>query len=433
MVLRERNVTGIGMVVTLLMILAFIYVITFGQQLVASWHASWWGIFVLVLAYAVSAAVTGSLNPLALAVGDDGRLSLSKAQTLFWTFIVLYAYAALYANDVRFCSGSTAAASACAAAAAARANPSGAPAAPNAPPGATTTTVTTNAGGTSAGAPAGGTTTTVTTNAGGTTTAGATNAGGTTTGANTTGAAPGGGGTTTTTTTANAAALGANALIPINFPGSVLLLLGFSVTSLIAAAGIARSQIASGVRAGQRVTTDLSPKWLVQSDDGRVDLTRFQVLLWTLVAAGVFVSDTQLLLNAGGVQLSLPDVGSALVLLMGLGQAAYVGGKLVVTPKPVIFRFSPAHAPVTPLGGVAVPVNVVGAGFGAPSPTSSLLMDGAPVPAANVTSWTDTLITFTVPTTQPGNGQAWPQPSATPNVSVAVGSAQSDEKPFTVP
>jgi hypothetical protein len=366
----KSGVTGIGWIVTLLMILGFVYVITFGSQLVANWHASWWGVFVLVLAYAVSVAVTGSLNPLALAVGDDGRLSLSKTQTLFWTFIVLYAFAALYANDVAYCSKSQ---SACVAAAAARANAAG--------------------GTTTADAPAGG----------------------------------------TTTTTTNTPALGANALIPINFPGSVLLLLGFSVTSLIAAAGIARSQIASGVRADRRVTTDMSPKWLVQSDDGRVDLTRFQVVLWTLVAAGVFLSDTQLLLNMGTLQLSLPDVGSALVLLMGLGQAAYVGGKLVVTPKPMIFRLSPAHAPVSPAGGPAVPVKVIGAGFGPQSPTSSLLVNGAALPDANITSWADTLITFTVPPTQPANSLPWPQPSAPAKISVAVGSSQSEEQAFTVP
>lgn len=361
------NKSVIGLVLALILILAMTYVIVSGRELLWVWAPYQWGVLVVLTAYALSVAVTGNLNPLALGAGDDGRLSLSKAQTLFWTFIVLYAYTALYALDVKICSkpGNTCVTDAANRAAAHAAAVSGNPAPAN------------DASGSSA------------------------------------------------------PPVGTNALIPIDFPGSVLLLLGFSVTSLIAAAGITRSQIASGIvkksQARPPDQPDLALKWLVQTDDGRVDLTRFQVVLWTLVAAGAFVADTQLLLTTGVLQLSLPDVGSALVLLMGLGQAAYVGGKLVVTAKPHVFRIVPAHAPV----GAAVSLS--GAGFGTQQgATSFLLMGGAPVLAANVTSWSDTAIVFTVPGNQPGGG-AWPAPSATVPVVVAVGPVESDPVAFTVP
>jgi IPT/TIG domain len=375
----SKTLKTVGWVVfaALIALMAYEIVASFAPSLArfGPWQPTTWGLLVVVLAYALSVALTGSLNPLAIGLGDDGKLSLSKSQTLFWTFIVLYAFSAIYARDVELCaSGKN----------------------HTCPQDATGTTSTT-----------GGNTTTTTSNA-----------------ANGAGDGASGGASTT------APPLGASALIPIEFPGSVLLLLGFSVTSLVAAAGITRSQIASGtVKKGAPASTepDYSPKWLVLEDDGHVDLTRFQVVLWTVVAAGAFLSDTQLLLTSGGFLRSLPDVGSALVLLMGIGQAAYIGGKLVVTPKPHIFRLTPAH------GAAGTQVTASGAGFGATQqPTSFVLMNDAPVPAANVTSWSDTAIVFSVPNAPPAGG-AWAAPSTTAQVTVATGPVQSDPVAFTVP
>ncbi|HYW53941.1 MAG TPA: IPT/TIG domain-containing protein [Dongiaceae bacterium] len=366
----NKTFAGIGWVVTLALILAFIYVITFGSALVKNWTPAEWGLFVLVLAYAVSLAVTGNLNPLALAVGEDNRLSLSKAQTLFWTFIVLYSFAAIYAYDARLCTTSLAAC----------AKPAAIPAAQPAP----------QASEQPGGAP--------------------------------TGATPG-------DTSAAGTALGTNALIPINFPGSVLLLLGFSVTSLIAAKGIVKGQLASGAAKSDVLDKpDLSLKWLVQTNDGKVDLTRFQVVLWTLVAAGVFISDTQLMLalRPPVLQAWLPDVGNALVLLMGLGQAAYIGGKLTISPAPLVHRLS---APTVKADGVTA-VSVTGVGFGATKGgTSALLMHGAEIPT---TSWTDNQIVFTVPKPQPWDQQPWPPGPTRVDLRVASGLSASEPVPLDV-
>src|SRR5579885_3626097 len=77
------------------------------------WSPSVWGILALLLAYALSVGATGSLNPLAIGAGDDGKLSLSKSQTLFWTYIVLYAFAAIYAHDAQLCTAAAAQDKAC--------------------------------------------------------------------------------------------------------------------------------------------------------------------------------------------------------------------------------------------------------------------------------------------------------------------------------
>lgn len=338
----------LGWVVAVGLLAAMAYAIVKGPATL--WSPSVWGILALLLAYALSVGATGSLNPLAIGAGEDGKLSLSKSQALFWTYIVLYAFAAIYARDAQLCAA-----------------PGGCPASAVA-----------NANGASSD-------------------------------------------------------IGANALIPVGFPNSVLLLLGFSVTSLVAAAGITRSQLAAGQirkhtrRPGEK--QDLSPRWLILSDDEQVDLTRFQVVLWTLAAAGAFVSDAQIMLGRATFIPSLPDVGPALVLLMGVGQAAYVGGKLVVTPKARVFRVGPVHGPV------GTTVTVSGSGFGATQGDSSaLLLDGVPVAAGNITSWSDSAIVFTVPNAQPG-GAAWPAPpaSTTVQVTVALGSAETAPVPFTVP
>jgi hypothetical protein len=350
-----------------------VLVVVMGYQIVHPpvhpWSPNVWGLLTLLLAYAFSVAASGSPNPLAIGVGDDGKLSLSKAQTVFWTYVVLYAFAAIYAHDALCVGNGTCSAPPPAPAASPQPATSAPPAAPAQP----------------------------------------------------------------ATVTAPAPDLGSNGLIPIGFPSSVLLLLGFSVTSLIAAAGITRSQLANGQiakhtrRPGERA--DLSPRWLIVADDGQVDLTRFQVVLWTLASAGAFVSDTQIWLAKTGFIASLPDVGSALVLLMGVGQAAYVGGKLVVTPKARVYRIGPVR------GAAGTTVTVSGSDFGATQqPTSALLMDGAPVAAGNITSWSDSAIVFTVPNAQPG-GAAWPAApaSTTVQITVALGALETDPVPFTVP
>lgn len=288
----------------------------------AVWSPSVWGLLVLILAWCFSSAITGTWNPLAIGLGEDRRLSLSKTQTLFWTYVVLYAFTAIYVKDAALY------------------------------------------------------------------------------------------------------AAGTSPLIPITFPDTVLLLLGFSVTTQIAAAGITRTQLANrAITKSPRTDADYSLKWLVLDDDQQVDLTRFQVVVWTVVAAGAFLNGTQASLAATGAVTGLPDIGNALVLLMGIGQAAYVGGKLVITPKPVIYRIVPNHG----TGGATTTID--GGGFGTAQGTSDVLFGGA---SATITSWSDTSIAFTVPATQ-ADGTAWPAASSTVDVVVSVGTAQSQPAPFTIP
>lgn len=326
------RVSGVGLILALLVVLLFVAAVMFPEATLLRISPWVWGFLPLVLAVGV-VWTTGRFNPLAPAVGDDNRLSLSKFQTLLWTFVVLYVYVVFAMNNLQRVSGHPGLA-----------------------------------------------------------------------GAFGTGTTPG----------------------TIGFPPSVLLLLGFSITTLVGAAGITANQVANGsIKKPACDTPSLDPRWLVLGDDGNVDLTRFQVLLWTFVAAGVFLGDAWYLIGNAAIVTSLPDIGNTLVLLMGVGQAAYIGGKLVVTPgKPIVYRLVPsaAHPGDT--------VQIIGSGFGNGSQTSFAVVNGQALVAAPA-AWSDTVVTFTVPAADPRTGRAW-APGAVAGAAIAVGPLESDPEPLTL-
>lgn len=325
-----RTVSGIGLILALLVVLLFVAAVMFPDATLLRISPWAWGFLPLVLAVGV-VWTTGRFNPLAPAVGADNRLSLSKFQTLLWTYVVLYVYVVLAMHNLQQNAVN--------------------PRLPDAFGSAKT---------------------------------------------------PG----------------------TIGFPPSVLLLLGFSITTLVGAAGITANQIATGaIKKPKCDAPSLDPRWLVVGDDGNVDLTRFQVLLWTFVAAGVFLGDAWYLVGNNPVVRNLPDIGNTLVLLMGVGQAAYIGGKLVITPgKPIVYRLVPASA------RPGETVQAIGSGFGTASRTSFALVNGGAL-SVDPAGWSDTVVTFTVPAADPRTGQPWAL-GAVAAVAVAAGPLQSDPEPL---
>lgn len=68
---------------------------------------------------------------------------------------------------------------------------------------------------------------------------------------------------------------------------------------------------------------------------GKPDLGKVQVILWTLIAIGVFLSNVFLSMSKTGVcnanqecLTTIPDISQTLMVLMGLGHGAYIGNKL---------------------------------------------------------------------------------------------------------
>jgi len=78
--------------------------------------------------------------------------------------------------------------------------------------------------------------------------------------------------------------------VPIaDFPAGLLLAMGFSSATAVAAKGITSSYVASGQIAKPSAPGGQSVADLVTHDDGTPDLVKFQMLAWTFVAVGVFL------------------------------------------------------------------------------------------------------------------------------------------------
>ena len=147
-----------------------------------------------------------------------------------------------------------------------------------------------------------------------------------------------------------------------NIPDNLLIAMGISSLSMVAAKGITVSQVEKGQVVKPMAdphTTSLGS--IVQSDSGTPDLSKIQVMAWTIIAIGVYIVQVVHTVNNPGVPtdgtsvtLALPDIGSSLMLLMGLGHGAYLGKKLVSAPGGIntvnasVNRVNPAGGAVAP-------------------------------------------------------------------------------------
>jgi hypothetical protein len=113
-----------------------------------------------------------------------------------------------------------------------------------------------------------------------------------------------------------------------DFPANVLMAVGFSAATFAGAKGITLSYMNAGM-----LSKDPGPAGgIASSDDGQPDLTKIQMLAWTLVAAVVFIyriaNANPGCVPSATVAHCFPDIDGALMVLMGLGHGAYLGNKL---------------------------------------------------------------------------------------------------------
>jgi hypothetical protein len=187
-------------------------------------------------------------------------------------------------------------------------------------------------------------------------------------------------------------------LAPLDsFPKSLLIAMGLSGTTLVAAKAITTGSVQSG-KVDKSVGTSAPLGGLVTDDAGQPDLPKIQLLAWTFVAVAIFV------VQIFGKEMpsaspQLPDIDGSLLVLMGLGQGAYLGTKLVTTDTPRLLALIPAS--VRP----GATVTLTGASLGDQS-ASQLTFDGVVVPAT-VASWTDARVEFVVPSKRPTTGADW--------------------------
>jgi hypothetical protein len=124
-------------------------------------------------------------------------------------------------------------------------------------------------------------------------------------------------------------------------PVNLLIAMGVSGATAVSAQAIAVSSAANApaVPAAPPVATPLgmvypaAPAAIAQSgiiadDSGGPDIGKIQVVIWTMIAVGVFLFKVVRSINLGSAG-GLPDIDTTLVILMGLGHSVYLGKKIV--------------------------------------------------------------------------------------------------------
>ena len=112
-------------------------------------------------------------------------------------------------------------------------------------------------------------------------------------------------------------------------PKNVLIAMGMSVISAAAAKSITVSYISTG-RITKSVASSGSASFsaIFQDDSGFPDLSKVQMIAWTFIAIATYLIAVGSKIHQSDYS-SLPDIDSALMVLMGLGHGAYLGKKLV--------------------------------------------------------------------------------------------------------
>ena len=206
-------------------------------------------------------------------------------------------------------------------------------------------------------------------------------------------------------------------------PPNVLIALGFTIGTATLAKGITTSFIAAG-RLKKESDPTSGPGTLVADDDGVPDLSKAQLLAWTFVALVVYVVRVFYQLRVATPE--LPDIDAPLMVLMGLGQGAYIGKKLTTTSTPRLGDVNPKQGPPR------TQVTVTGAALGGKDLSTRVRLDDVALPApADRSSWEDDHVVFTIPDQHP-NGSPWTPPQVVTITVVSNGHTSANALPFTV-
>src|SRR5262249_15824663 len=118
------------------------------------------------------------------------------------------------------------------------------------------------------------------------------------------------------------------------------------------------------------------------------DLSKFQMLFWTIVAIVAFLGELQGTLQS--TPPTLPDISSLFLVLMGLAQGTYVGTKLVTTDTPRLTGITPGEVMV------GATVKLVRAALGNTQNGSQIVVGQTPLTAPPL-DWKDTEVSFAAP------------------------------------
>lgn len=205
-----------------------------------------------------------------------------------------------------------------------------------------------------------------------------------------------------------------------SMPYNLWVVMGFSTGTMIAAKSTTGAYVAKG-KITKSQSTGAKAGDLVKDDSGYPDLSKAQLLTWTLIAVGIYI--VSVVHEVGqGTSATMPDISPTLMVLMGLSQGAYLGKKLATVTTPHITGLSPGAGPA------GTTVRIIGLQFGKVQNGSMVTVDEKPIaveiPGDN---WTDTEVTFTLPRV---NLQGTTEKLI--RIGTIINSRESNAVPFTV-
>ncbi|HSR26679.1 MAG TPA: hypothetical protein VLW53_24230 [Candidatus Eisenbacteria bacterium] len=229
-------------------------------------------------------------------------------------------------------------------------------------------------------------------------------------------------------------------------PANVLIALGFSTTTMATAKGITTLYIAGGRTLKEPPPTAANSAnaemrgGLLADDTGITDLSKVQLVTWTLIALAVYIYSVQSRISAiphsctGSCSPdSLPDIDTVLMVLTGLAQGGYLGKKLVDSSRQNVTLNSLVPDTANP-GGT---VHVYGSNFGDPPAgvrvpdDSYVTIDGSNVPGEQILLWKSDRIDVKVGANDP-RGAAWSPDKQYPVGVVVEGAPSSSKLSLTV-
>jgi hypothetical protein len=203
---------------------------------------------------------------------------------------------------------------------------------------------------------------------------------------------------------------------PINqIPSNLLILTGASAGTMLAAKGITSSYVQNGSisKTPEDDPTKSNLTNLVNDDDNISDLSKIQMLTWTLVAIGIYLLSA-LPASVANYKDGLIDIDTSLMVLMGLSQGTYLGKKLISTTTPTLTGATP------PAGIADTEVILSGTNLGSSQNGSVIRFGSINIPSLE---WSTTSIKVKVP-----QGL---KPGAI-TISVTINGVTSNDIPFTV-
>lgn len=188
-----------------------------------------------------------------------------------------------------------------------------------------------------------------------------------------------------------------------SLPVNLFVLMGISVVGVpVASSRISSLKYVSTSKGNPLSSEEIKANYPLRTmleENKKASLSRFQMFIWTFIAIIIYLSIFfGMLAKPGALQavenLTLPDIDTTLLVLMGISQGAYIGGKVIATQSTEITKIYPAVAKADDT------VYVYGINFGKDKDTIQFKdEDGKEVKidTADISEWDDNRITFKVP------------------------------------